>query len=91
MLIRQRDCCSEHLAGVEESLEEEKREKLKYKILMGFETELALILDVLRQFNDANQVSLFTLSTLSEKKNKYAMYVIMIIGLEESFDQFGVR
>lgn len=45
--------------GVEDSLGGETRERLIYRIYMLMETEIELLQDILKQFNDANQVSLF--------------------------------
>ncbi|XP_029173941.1 uncharacterized protein LOC114942689 [Nylanderia fulva] len=39
----------------ENSMDEETRERLIFKILMGLEDEIALLSDILKQFNDANQ------------------------------------
>ncbi|XP_029663763.1 uncharacterized protein LOC115235852 [Formica exsecta] len=39
----------------ENSVDEETRERLIFKILMGLEDEITLLLDILTQFNDANQ------------------------------------
>ncbi|GAB1868610.1 hypothetical protein CAJAP_09689 [Camponotus japonicus] len=49
-----------HVANVninetENNMDEETRERLMFKILMGLEDEIALLLDILTQFNDANQ------------------------------------
>lgn len=54
--MRWRDCCSVNIDETENSMDAETRERLIFKILMGLEDEIALLLNILTQFNDANQV-----------------------------------
>lgn len=57
--MRWRDCCSVNIDETENSMDAETRERLMFKILMSLEDEIALLLDILTQFNDANQVYLY--------------------------------
>jgi len=48
--------CSEKIDGAENSIDQETRERLIFKVLMGLEEEIALLSNILMQFNDINQV-----------------------------------
>ena len=57
--------CSEKIDGAENSIDQETRERLIFKILMGLEEEIALLSNILTQFNDINQVG-----EIGDKNNK---------------------
>ncbi|XP_011175702.1 uncharacterized protein LOC105207758 [Solenopsis invicta] len=64
---------SEEIDGVEDSVDQETRERLIFKILMGFEEEIALLSNILTQLNDANQDLKNYLINLENARSKVSL------------------
>ncbi|XP_012533662.1 uncharacterized protein LOC105835175 [Monomorium pharaonis] len=68
-----RHVMNEEIEGAEESIDQETRERLIFKILMGLEEEIALLSDILTQFNDANQDLKNYLINLENTRSKVSL------------------
>lgn len=63
----------EKAEGAVDIMDEETRERLIFKILMGFEAEFKLLLDILMQFNNANQDLKNYLDNLENVRSKISL------------------
>ncbi|XP_018395565.1 PREDICTED: uncharacterized protein LOC108774052 isoform X2 [Cyphomyrmex costatus] len=64
---------NEEMEESEDSVDQETRERLIFKILMGLEEEIALLSDILMQFNDANQDLKNYLVNLENARSKISL------------------
>ncbi|KYQ60119.1 hypothetical protein ALC60_00525 [Trachymyrmex zeteki] len=68
-----RHVTNEKIDGAEDSIDQEMRERLIFKILMGLEEEIAFLLNILTQFNDANQDLKNYLINLENARSKISL------------------
>ncbi|KYN39260.1 hypothetical protein ALC56_06337 [Trachymyrmex septentrionalis] len=68
-----RHVTNEKIDGAENSIDQETRERLIFKILMGLEEEIALLSNILTQFNDINQDLKNYLINLENARSKISL------------------
>ncbi|XP_018367650.1 PREDICTED: uncharacterized protein LOC108764106 [Trachymyrmex cornetzi] len=68
-----RHVTNEKIDGAENSIDQKTRERLIFKILMGLEEEIALLSNILTQFNDANQDLKNYLVNLENARSKISL------------------
>ncbi|KYM87689.1 hypothetical protein ALC53_03306 [Atta colombica] len=68
-----RHVTNEKIDGAENSIDQETRERLIFKVLMDLEEEIALLSNILMQFNDINQDLKNYLVNLENARNKISL------------------